>query len=98
MRKIFNPVHPGEVLGEEFLKPMGISQYRIARDIGVPARRINEIIQGKRGISADTAIRLAIYFKMTPEFWMNLQSYFDLEKERAISEEEIKKQVHPLAS
>ena len=73
------PMHPGEILLEEFLLPLGISQYRLAADIRVPARRINEIVLGKRGISADTALRLGHYFGTTPQFWMNLQARFDLE-------------------
>jgi antitoxin HigA-1 len=73
------PIHPGEILLEEFLKPMGISQYRLAKDISVPARRINEIVHGKRAISADTALRLARYFGLSEQFWMNLQASYDLE-------------------
>lgn len=73
------PVHPGEILLEEFLKPMKISQYRIAKDINVPARRINEIVHCKRAITANTALRLGKYFKMSPQFWINLQSHYDLE-------------------
>lgn len=80
-RKI-SPVHPGEVLFEEFLKPMRISQYRLAKDIGVPARRINEIVHRKRAITADTALRLGRYFKMSAEFWLNLQAHYDLDVER----------------
>lgn len=76
------PIHPGEILLEEFLKPMGISQYRLAKDINVPARRINEIVQGKRSISADTALRLARYFGLSERFWMNLQARYDLELEK----------------
>jgi addiction module HigA family antidote len=76
------PIHPGEILLEEFLKPMGISQYRLAKDISVPARRINEIVHGKRAISADTALRLARYFGLSERFWMNLQSHYDLELEK----------------
>lgn len=76
------PIHPGEVLNEEFLKPMGISQYRLAKDISVPARRINEIVHGNRAITADTALRLGRYFKMSPEFWLNLQAIYDLEVEK----------------
>lgn len=75
------PIHPGEILAEEFLTPMAVSQYRLAKDIGVPPRRINEIVHGKRGISADTALRLGHYFGMTPQFWMNLQARYDLETE-----------------
>ncbi len=76
------PIHPGEVLQEEFLKPLGISQYRLARDINVASRRINEIIHGKRAISADTALRLARYFRTADRFWLNLQARYDLEVER----------------
>ena len=72
-------VHPGEILQEEFLKPLGVSQYRLANDIGVPPRRINEIVLGKRGITADTALRLGRYFGTSPQFWMNLQARYDLE-------------------
>ncbi len=76
------PVHPGEILLEEFLEPMGISQYRLAKDISVPARRINEIVHGLRGISADTALRLALYFGSSERFWLNLQTRYDLEVEK----------------
>jgi addiction module HigA family antidote len=72
-------ITPGEVLLEDFLTPMNVSQYRLAKDIGVPARRINEIVKGQRAITADTALRLARYFKMSPQFWLNLQSNYDLE-------------------
>ena len=75
------PVHPGEILFEEFLKQMGISQYRLAHDINVPPRRINEIVHGKRSITADTALRLGRYFNMSAQFWINLQSHYDLEVE-----------------
>lgn len=78
MRKL-KPIHPGEVLLEEFLKPMGISQNKLALSIGVPARRINEIVLGKRRISADTALRLGRYFDMSAEFWLGLQSQYDLD-------------------
>ena len=73
------PVHPGEVLLEEFLKPTGLSQYRLAKDINVPPRRINEIVHGKRAVSADTALRLACFFGTTPRFWLNLQAQYDLD-------------------
>ena len=73
------PVHPGEILMEEFLKPMGISQYRLAVDISVPPRRINEIVHGKRAITADTSLRLSRYFGTSEGFWMNLQTRYDLE-------------------
>jgi addiction module HigA family antidote len=76
------PIHPGEILMEEFLKPLGISQYRLAKDIHVPARRINEIVQGKRSISADTALRLSRYFKLSERFWLNLQARYDLEMQK----------------
>ena len=76
------PIHPGEILLEEFLKPMNISQYRLAKDMSVPARRINEIVQGKRAISADTALRLSRYFGLSERFWMNLQTRYDLEAEK----------------
>lgn len=76
------PIHPGEILMEEFLKPLGISQYRLAKDISVPARRINEIVQGKRSISADTALRLSRYFNLSERFWLNLQSRYDLEMQK----------------
>lgn len=73
------PIHPGEVLLEEFLLPMGISQNRLALDIGVPARRINEIVLGRRRITADTALRLSRYFRTTPQFWLGLQTDYDLD-------------------
>ena len=73
------PLHPGEILLEEFLKPMGLSQNRVALDIRVPARRINEIVLGKRRITADTALRLAKYFNMSPQFWLGLQIDYDLD-------------------
>lgn len=75
-------IHPGEVLMEEFLQPMGISQNKVAREISVPPRRINEIVQGKRAVTADTALRLAQYFGVSPEFWMGLQADYDLEESR----------------
>jgi addiction module HigA family antidote len=81
-RKAHPPIHPGEILLEEFLGPMGVSQYRLAKDITVPARRINEIVHGKRGITADTALRLARYFGTSERFWMNLQTRHDLEVEK----------------
>src|SRR6266480_4250405 len=80
--KRLTPIHPGEILLEEFLEPMGISQYRIAKDVGVPARRINEIVHGNRAISADTALRLAKYFGTSERFWLNLQTRYDLEVEK----------------
>lgn len=73
------PIHPGEILLEEFLIPLELSQYRLAKDINVPARRINEIVHGQRSVSADTALRLGRYFQTTPQFWLNLQTHFDIE-------------------
>lgn len=81
-QQLLPPIHPGEILLEEFLQPMDISQYRLAKDIGVPSRRINEIVHGKRGISADTALRLSRYFGLSERFWMNLQARYDLEVEK----------------
>ncbi|MBE2199649.1 MAG: HigA family addiction module antidote protein [Anaerolinea sp.] len=80
--ELLPPIHPGEILLEEFLQPLGITQYRLAKDIGVPARRINEIVQGKRRITADTALRLSRYFSLSERFWMNLQGRYDLEVEK----------------
>ena len=80
--KKLQPVHPGEILLEDFLRPMDISQYRLAKDISVPPRRINEIVHGLRGITADTALRLARYFGTSERFWLNLQIRYDLEVEK----------------
>jgi len=91
------PIHPGEVLQEEFLKPLGISQYRLARDINVAPRRINEIIHGKRAISADTALRLARYFRTSDRFWLNLQARYDLEVERDRLGSRLEREVSVLA-
>lgn len=79
---VMAPVHPGEILLEEFLKPLGVSQYQLAKQIGVPARRINEIVHGQRRVSADTALRLARFFGTSERFWINLQSRYDLEVEK----------------
>ena len=76
------PIHPGEILLEEFLKPFGLSQYRLAKDISVPPRRINEIVLGKRSISPNTALRLSRYFGLSDRFWINLQARYDLEVEK----------------
>src|SRR5438105_4950261 len=81
-RRKLPPVHPGEVLLEEFLTPLGLSQYRLAKDVSVPPRRINEIVRGSRAVSADTALRLARYFATSERFWLNLQARYDLEVER----------------
>lgn len=82
MIKKLDPIHPGEILLEDFLIPFGISQYRLAKDISVPPRRINEIVRGQRGLSADTALRLARYFGTTELFWLNLQNRYEIEVER----------------
>jgi addiction module HigA family antidote len=91
------PVHPGEILLEEFLGPMGLSQYRLARDISVPPRRINEIVHGKRAITADTALRLARYFSTSERFWLNLQSRYDLEIEKDRLGNRLRKEVSVFA-
>ena len=87
------PVHPGEVLQEEFLTPLGLSQHRLALDIGVDPRRINEIVACKRTMTANTALRLARYFKMSPEFWLGLQSQYDLDREEDAMGERIEREV-----
>ena len=92
------PIHPGEILIEEFLKPMGISQYRLAKDISVPPRRINEIVHGKRSITADTALRLGRFFEIAPQFWLNLQNRFDLEVAEDLLADRLDKEVHVLSS
>ena len=86
-------IHPGEILLEEFLTPLGLSQYRLAKDIHVDPRRINEIIHGNRSITADTAFRLGRYFGISPQFWLNLQTHYDLELLEMESGDEIKRQV-----
>ena len=91
-------VHPGEILDSEFLAELGMSQYRLAQSIHVPPRRINEIVLGKRAISADTALRLARFFGTTPEFWMNLQAGYDLRTARAKAGPRIARDVQPLAT
>ena len=94
--KKLDPIHPGEILAEEFLGPLEISQYRLAKDVSVPARRINEIVQGMRGISADTALRLARYFGTSERFWINLQSHYDLELQKDKLGPRLKKEVTEL--
>jgi addiction module HigA family antidote len=91
------PIHPGEILLEEFLQPMGISQYKLARDISVPPRRINEIIHGKRSVSADTALRLSRYFGLSDRFWLNLQTRYDIEVEHDRLENRLEDEVKVLA-
>ena len=93
MTKKLEPVHPGEILYEEFMKPLGISQNRLGNDLGVSPRRINEIVHCKRSVTADTALRLARYFKTSPEFWLGLQSDYDLDIARDKVEDEINKKV-----
>jgi addiction module HigA family antidote len=95
--KKMEPVHPGEILLEEFLKPMGISQNRIALDMRVPARRINEIVLGKRRITTDTALRLARYFNMSPQFWLGLQLDYDLDVAMDEMADRIEKEVQTLS-
>jgi len=90
------PIHPGEILLEEFLVPLAMSQYRLAKDLAVPPRRVNEIVHGLRGISADTALRLSRYFGTTAEFWMNLQSRYELERTRDEAEDRIRREVNVL--
>jgi addiction module HigA family antidote len=93
MEERLDPIHPGEILLEEFLKPLEISQYRLAKDINVPARRINEIVLGKRAISPDTALRLSRYFGLSERFWINLQTRYDLEKEKDKLQDRLEKEV-----
>jgi len=93
--KLQKPIHPGEILSEEFLKPMGITQYRLALDIRVPPRRINEIVLGKRGISADTALRLARYLGTSVDVWMNLQTRFEVATIQDEEGELIEREINP---
>jgi addiction module HigA family antidote len=98
MRKKMPPVHPGEILLLEFLEPMQLSQYALAKAVSVPARRINEIVLGKRAISADTAMRLGRYFGMEPQFWLNLQSRFDLDTAADLLGNRLDREVKPRAA
>jgi antitoxin HigA-1 len=98
MTLVLDNVHPGEVLLEEFLAPLGISQNRLARDIGVPPRRINEIVHGNRAVTADTALRLARYFGTSEGFWMGLQADFDLEEARKLLGDRLTSDVKPRAA
>jgi addiction module HigA family antidote len=93
----YPPIHPGEILLEEFLKPMGISQYRLAKDIGVPPMRINKIVHGQRGISADTALRLARYFGMSVEFWTGIQTHYEVEAAKMELADRLEREVKVLA-
>jgi antitoxin HigA-1 len=97
-KRDFDPIHPGEILLEEFLRPMEISQYRLAKDISVPQRRISEITQGKRSITADTALRLGRYFGMEAQFWLNLQSRYDLLRAEHELDARLEKEVRPHAA
>lgn len=94
----FPPIHPGEILSEEFLKPMGVSEYRLAKAMNVPPRRINEIVHGTRAITADTALRLSRAFAMEPQFWMNLQSRYDLETASDVLADRLVTETHPLSA
>jgi len=96
-KRDFPPIHPGEILVTEFLEPLGISQYRLAKDIGVTPRRINEIVHGRRAITADTALRLGHFFGMEAQFWLNLQSRYDMEVTREQLQDKIKKEVRPFS-
>ena len=93
----FPPIHPGEILLKEFLKPLGISQYRLAKDIAVAPRRINEIVHGRRAITADTALRLGRFFSMEAQFWLNLQSHYDMEVAMDILQDRLEKEVQPFS-
>ncbi len=95
MSKVLKPVHPGEILREEFLKPLGLSMNALALDLHVPVTRIAEIVHGRRAITPDTALRLARYFNSTPEFWMNLQVTFDLETARDEEQTKVNREVQP---
>jgi len=97
-KRDFDPIHPGEILLEEFLKPMGITQYRLAKSISVPQRRISEIVHGRRGITADTALRLGRFFGMEAQFWLNLQSRYDLLCAESDLEDRLDDEVTPHAA
>lgn len=94
-KRDFAPIHPGEILVTEFLEPMGITQYRLAKDISVTPRRINEIAHGRRAITADTALRLGRFFGMEAEFWLNLQSHYDMEIAQEALRAQLEKEVQP---
>ena len=96
MKRDMPPVHPGEILLEDFLRPLGITQYRLAKSIGVPQRRIGEIVAAKRAITADTALRLSIFFGTDAQSWMNLQAHYDLETAREKLEGRLEKEVIPM--
>jgi addiction module HigA family antidote len=92
-KKIMKPIHPGEILMKEFLEPIGITQYRLAKDISVVPRRINEIVHGKRSITADTALRLSRYFGTSERFWLNLQTRYDMELQKDLLGDRLQKEV-----
>jgi len=96
--KKMEPLHPGEILHEEFLKPLGLSQNKLAMALHVPARRINEIVLQKRSVTADTALRLARYFNMSPQFWLGLQMDYELDKAADAMEGKIENEIQPLAT
>jgi addiction module HigA family antidote len=96
-KRDFPPIHPGEILLTEFLEPIGVSQYRLAKDIGVTPRRVNEIVHGRRAITADTALRLGRFFGMEAQFWLNLQSHYDMELAMEALEDRLDKEVHPFS-
>ncbi|WP_297528828.1 HigA family addiction module antitoxin [Thiohalobacter sp.] len=98
MSKKLEPIHPGEILRKDFLEPLGISINRLARDIAVSPGRVSEIVNGKRGISADTALRLSRYFGVSPELWLGLQSEYDLRVAKQTVGDEIDKRIHPFAA
>ena len=96
MNEILDPITPGEILAEEFMKPLGVSQNKLARDIDVPPARINDIVHGRRGISADTAVRLGVYFKTSAEFWSNLQVRYELKKAKKALGPGLEETIRPL--
>ncbi|MBI5606731.1 MAG: HigA family addiction module antidote protein [Deltaproteobacteria bacterium] len=96
-KRDFPPIHPGEILLKEFLEPLGISQYRLAKDIGVTPRRINEIVHGRRAITADTALRLGRFFNMEAQFWLNLQSHYDMEVALDLLQNKLDAEVRPFS-
>ncbi|MFO8101901.1 MAG: HigA family addiction module antitoxin [Dehalococcoidia bacterium] len=95
-KKELPPIHPGEVLREDFMEPLGLTPYRVAKDIGVPQPRIYDLVRERRAISADTALRLGEYFGVTPQFWMNLQAKYDLDKAEDMSGDAVKEEVKVL--
>lgn len=96
-KRDFPPIHPGKILVTEFLEPMSITQYRLAKDIGVTARRINEIVHGRRSITADTALRLGRFFGMEAQFWLNLQTHYDMEMAQEALADRLDTEVHPFS-